>query len=132
MSEHPDSALVRRGYAAFSVGDMEALASLMTVDCVHHVPGSHPLSGHFKGRDNVLGTLYAGMAEQTDGTMSVDLEQVMADGRGHVISVHRFRAQRQGRSIDENGALFFTIVGDKISDIDECVADIDKSNEFWS
>ena len=48
------------------------------------------------------------------------------------MAVHRFRAERQGRRIDEAGCIVFRIVGDKITDLDECVEDIDTANEFWS
>lgn len=131
MAAHPDTELVRRGYDAFTRGDMETLASLMTGDCTHHAPGSTAMAGHFKGRDNVL-DLYRRMHEETGGTIRVELDSVMADGRGHAISVHRFTAERQGRKFDERGALFFTIVGGKFSDVDECVEDIDNVDEFWS
>lgn len=46
MSEHPHSALVRRGYEAFGEADRETLRSLLTADCVHHVPGRSRVSGH--------------------------------------------------------------------------------------
>ncbi|MGO4418758.1 nuclear transport factor 2 family protein, partial [Streptomyces sp. MCAF7] len=60
-----------------------------------------------------------------------ELDTLLADGRGHVISVHRCRGEREGRSLDLKQGLFFTIVGGKISDIDECHEDIDVANEFW-
>ena len=64
MSQHPDCALVRRGYEAFGKGDMETLGTLMTADVIHHVTGTHPLSGHHKGREAVL-DLYRRMGEET-------------------------------------------------------------------
>jgi hypothetical protein len=57
---------------------------------------------------------------------------VYVDGRGHVMSVHRFTAERRGRTYDRRGGIVFRIVGDKITDLDECVTDIDADNEFWS
>lgn len=54
MSEHPDCALVRRGYEAFGKGDLETMSTLLTADVIHHVPGNNPMSGHHKGRENVL------------------------------------------------------------------------------
>ncbi|WKX71217.1 nuclear transport factor 2 family protein [Streptomyces sp. XD-27] len=131
MGEHPDSALVRRGYDAFTRGDMDTLAMMMTSDCVHHVPGKGPVSGHHKGRDACI-ALYRRMHEETGGTIRVDLETVTADGRGHVISVHKFYADRKDRGMEMREALFFTIVGGKISDIDECWEDIDVEDAFWS
>lgn len=131
MAEHPDCALVRQGYEAFSKGDMETLGSLMTSDVVHHVPGNNPVSGHHKGREAVLG-LYRRLNEETNGTMRVQLETVLADGRGHVMSFHIFRADRGNRGLEERAGLFFTIVGGKISDIDECTQDLDETDTFWS
>lgn len=131
MSEHPDCALVRRGYEAFGKGDMETMSTLLTADVIHHVPGSNPLSGHHKGRENVL-DLFRRLGEETKGTFQVDLESVLADGRGHVMSFHTARADRGDRGIEIRQGLFFTIIGNKITDIDQCTADIDEEDVFWS
>ncbi|ARE76677.1 nuclear transport factor 2 family protein [Streptomyces sp. NPDC059558] len=131
MSEHPDCALVRRGYEAFGKGDMETMSTLLTADAIHHVPGSNPLSGHHKGRENVL-DLFRRLSEETNGTFQVHLESVLADGRGHVMSFHTARADRGDRGIEIRQGLFFTIIGDKITDIDQCTADIDEEDVFWS
>ncbi|MEV8534250.1 nuclear transport factor 2 family protein [Streptomyces sp. NPDC051211] len=131
MSEHPDCAVVRRGYEAFAKGDMETLGTLMTADVIHHVPGSNPMSGHHKGREAVLDH-YRRLGEETAGTMRVDLERLMADGRGHVMSFHLFRADRGDRGLEMHEGLFFTLVGGKITDIDECAEDIAEADAFWS
>jgi ketosteroid isomerase-like protein len=130
MAEHPDCALVRRGYEAFSSGDLDTLATLMTSDVTHHVPGDNMMSGHHKGRDAAM-QLYRSIAEETNGTFRVELEHLFADGRGHVMSVHRTYADRKDRGVEMPGGIFFTIVGGKISDLDECVEDIEIENEFW-
>ncbi|MET9803799.1 nuclear transport factor 2 family protein [Streptomyces sp. NPDC006368] len=130
MAEHPDSALVRRGYEAFGKGDMDSLASLMTADCAYHCPGSNQISGHFKGRDNVLG-LFAKVFELSGGSFRADLQGVFPDGRGHVMAVHKWYAERGDRGIEMRGGLFFTMVGGKITDVDECVEDIDETDAFW-
>jgi ketosteroid isomerase-like protein len=131
MSQHPDTVLVRKGYEAFGNGDMGALGAMMTADVIHHVPGTHPLSGHHKGRENVLG-LYGRLAAETHGSLTVELHSVLADGRGHVMSFHTFRADRGDRGLEIHQGLFFTIVGGKITDIDECTEDIDEEDTFWS
>ncbi|MCB5164911.1 nuclear transport factor 2 family protein [Streptomyces bambusae] len=131
MSQHPDAALIRRGYEAFVKGDMDTLSTLMTADVIHHVPGTNPLSGHHKGREAVL-DLYRRLGEETRGTMRVELEKVMVDGRGHGISVHCFKADRGDRGMELHQSLFFTIVGGKITDIDACTEDIAEEDAFWS
>ncbi|MEU7026801.1 nuclear transport factor 2 family protein [Streptomyces sp. SBR177] len=128
--EHPDAALVRRGYEAFSKGDMATLRELMTSDCTHHSPGNSVMSGHFKGIDNVFDH-YGQLMERTNGTFRIEVKGVYPDGRGHVISVHKWHADGSDRGIEMEGGLFFTIVGGKVSDIDECVADIEESDAFW-
>lgn len=131
MAEHPHAALVRKGYDAFSRGDMDTLRTLLAGDCTHHVPGDHPLSGDYKGQDNCI-NLYQRLFEETGGTFNVDLERVLVDGRGHAVSVHRYTAERGGKRLEQNGALVFRIVGDKMTDIDECQEDLDKEKQFWS
>ena len=131
MAEHPHALLVRKGYDAFTHGDMDTLRGLMSSDCTHHVPGSHPLSGDFKGQDAVI-EMYGRLFTETNGTLSVELRSVLVDGRGHAVSVHQFTADRNGKHIEQTGAIVFRVVGDKITDLDECVDDIDKGNAFWA
>lgn len=131
MAEHPHAMLVRKGYDAFSRGDMETLSGLMAGDCTHHVPGNHMLSGDYKGLDSVL-EYYGQLASETGGTMRVELQHLFTDGRGHVMSVHRFMAERKGRKMDQMGGIVFRVVGDKITDLDECEEDMDVANAFWS
>lgn len=131
MTEHPHAALVRKGYDAFSRGDMDTMRELIASDATHHVPGSHPLSGDFKGQDAII-DMYRRLTEETAGSVRVVLMNVLVDGRGHAVAVHRFTAERQGRQLDEPGAIVFRIIGDKVTDLDECVEDIDRNNEFWA
>jgi uncharacterized protein len=131
MAEHAHVTLVRKGYEAFSRGDMDTLSGLMSADATHHVPGTHPLSGDFKGRDAVI-AMYGRLAEETNGTMHVELQSLLVDGRGHVVAVHRFTAERRGKRYDRTGCLVLRIVDDKITDLDECVDDIDAANDFWA
>ncbi|MFG2780755.1 nuclear transport factor 2 family protein [Streptomyces prunicolor] len=131
MADHPHALLVRKGYDAFIRGDMDTLRGLMSSDATHHVPGTHPLSGDFKGQDAMI-DMYGRLFAETNGTLHVELRNVLVDGRGHAVSLHRFTADREGKHIDETGGIVFRILGDKITDLDECVEDIDRANEFWS
>lgn len=131
MAEHPHAALVRRGFEAFSRGDMDTLRELMAKDATHHVPGTHPLSGDFKGQDAII-DMYRRLGEETDGTMRLEMLGICADGRGHAVGMCRVTAERQGKHLDDTGCIVFRVVGDKITDLDECVEDIDKSDDFWS
>ncbi|MFF5963207.1 nuclear transport factor 2 family protein [Streptomyces collinus] len=131
MAEHPHAALVRKGFEAFSRGDMDTLRGLIAGDATHHVPGDHPLSGDFKGLDSII-EMYERLGAETNGTMRSELIGICADGRGHAVGMMRFTAERNGKALDDTGCIIFRIVGDKVTDLDECVEDIDKNNEFWS
>jgi ketosteroid isomerase-like protein len=131
MAEHPHAALVRKGYEAFSRGDMDTLRTILTTDCTHHVPGNHSMSGDFKGVDAIL-SYYGKLAAGTNGTLRVELRHVLVDGRGHVMALHQFSAERGGKKLDVAGGIVFRIIGEKASDLDECVEDIDVADEFWA
>lgn len=131
MAEHPHAALIRRGYEAFARGDMDALRGLMTSDCTQHVPGSHRMSGDFKGVDAILG-YYGQLAAETAGTFRAELQYAFVDGRGHVMAMHRLTAERAGRKLDTAGGIIFRVVGEKITDLDECVEDMAVADDFWA
>ncbi|GAA3373006.1 hypothetical protein GCM10020367_31240 [Streptomyces sannanensis] len=130
MAEHPDCALVRRAYEAFGKGDLDTVGSLMTDDVVHHVPGNNTLSGHHTGRAAVL-NLYRETGELTDDTMRVELENVLTDGRGHVMTVHKSFGDHGDRGIEIHEGFFITVVEGKMTDIVECTQDVDEKNAFW-
>jgi uncharacterized protein len=110
---------------------MEALSEIIAKDATHHVPGSHALAGDYKGLDAILG-YYQKLGTETAGSFRVELQHLFLDGRGHVMSVHHGTAERAGKSLDEMGGIMFRIVGEKITDLDECVEDLDVANEFWA
>lgn len=130
MAEHPNVALVRRGFAAFSAGDMDTLKSLMREDVVHHVPGKSPISGDHKGHEGVLG-LYGKLFEMSDGTMKVELHDAVGNDT-HVLSMHRSTASRKGRSIDANEVLVFHFADGKISEIWDFWNNEAEQDAFWS
>jgi hypothetical protein len=131
MAEHPDVALVRRGYAAFSAGDVATLSELIAEDARQYQPGSGPMSGEFNGRDAIL-AYYGRLASETNGTFRVELEHVYTDGQGRVVACSRATAQRGERRLDSGAALVFTIKDGKAQDLHGVEEDLDEWNEFWS
>jgi ketosteroid isomerase-like protein len=121
--------LIRDGYDAFSAGDMEKLGSLFKPDIVHSVPGNNQLTGDYKGVDNVLG-LYGKLFELTGGNMSVDLKSVTVNG-DRVAAVHTNKAARDGKTLDSDTTLNFTIEDGKIARIDEVPSDQAAEDAFW-
>jgi uncharacterized protein len=131
MAEHPHAELVRKAYEACTSGDLDGLRGLLAGDCTYHFPGSHPLSGDYKGQDAVLDVVRR-IFEETNGTLNVQLRHVLVDGRGHAVSLHRSTAERHGKHMELDGGIVFRIVGDKVTDLDECFDDLDALDDFWS
>jgi ketosteroid isomerase-like protein len=67
---HPNEELLRRGYDAFSKGDVETLRQVFAQDAVFHEPGRNPVSGDYHGIDQML-AFFGTLAERSGGTFRV-------------------------------------------------------------
>ena len=130
MTENANATLVRRGFAAFSEGDMATLTEIIARDAVQHTPGNSVVSGDHKGRDAIL-AFYGQLVELTDGTIKVELEQVFAKG-DQVVTVFRQTAQRMGRTMDTRHSLVFQVLDGKAVDLDDFPEDEEADDAFWA
>ncbi|MFC0842465.1 nuclear transport factor 2 family protein [Streptomyces noboritoensis] len=131
MSDHPDLDLVRRVYTAFAEGNATELERLFDLDVEHVVPGKHALAGTFHGRAEVLANLRTTVAA-TDGSLNVTVEGLFTTTTGQVIALDRSRASRHGHTIDEPGAILFTIAHGRIIKMVEFYADPAEIERFWA
>jgi uncharacterized protein len=125
--------LVRRGYAAFGTGDMAALTALMADDVVHVIPGNNPLTGEHKGTDELM-ALYGQLFSLSGGTYQADLVSIEEVGPDQVVARHRGTAQREGRTLDTEETLTFTVEDGRITRIESSFSPQDEAVEdaFWS
>ncbi len=131
MAEHPNEALVRRGYQAFSSGDMATLAEVMSPDVVQKVAGNNLVSGEYKGRDAVFG-YYGRLMELTGGTLRVELQSAEAQGDDKVVARHQGTAQRNDKSISSAQTIVFTIANGQALELDQTSDDQAAEDAFWS
>ena len=129
MSTNED--LVRQGYKAFGEGDMDTLKSLFAPDAVHSAAGNNPLSGDYKGIDEVLG-YYGKLFELSDGTFKAELKSLRAEGDDTIVATHRDTAQRGDKTLDQDENLTFTISGGKFTRLEEDHSDPAAYDAFWS
>lgn len=129
-AEDAQMALVRRGYAAFNSGDLDALRSLMSRDVVQHVPGNSQVAGAYKGIDAVFG-YYGKLAELTGGNFRADLLEMHGDRQGHVVALHQVTALRNGVTRVTRGSILFTFLGDKVTDAMELRSDLPGDDAFF-
>ena len=129
VTEHPNAALVRRGYEAFNTADMEALTELFAESASWHTPGRGPLAGDRVGRDTVFAQFgqYGG---HTGGTFRATLQQVLTSDDGRVIGI-RNTAERNGKT-DVTCCIVFEIEDGRVVDGREHFYDLYAWDEFWS
>lgn len=130
MSEHSNATLIRKGYAAFSAGDVATLTELIAPDAVQHMPGSNMFSGDHHGIENILG-MYGRLAQETGGTFKVDLEEVYAND-DTVVTIYHATGDRGGEHLDERHALVFTMREGRAVDLNDIAADADAGDKFWA
>ena len=128
---HPNEELVRQGYKAFGEGDMETLRSLFAPDAVHSATGNGPLAGDYKGVDDIL-AYYGKLFELSDGTFTAELKSTNVEGDDKVVSTHRDKGQRGGKTLDQDETLTFTISGGKFTNLVEDHSDQAAYDAFWS
>ncbi len=128
---HPNEELVREGYKAFGEGDMETLRSLYAPDAVHSATGNNPLSGEYKGVDDIL-AYYGKLFELSEGTFAAELKSTEVEGDDKVVATHRDSGQRGDKTLDQDETLTFTISGGKFTQVVENHSDQAAYDAFWS
>ena len=103
---HPNEDLIRRGYDAFSSGDMDTLRELFHPDIVWHASGRSQLAGDHQGVDVVLG-FFGQTMEMTGGNFGIEVHDILANDE-HAVGLHTAHAEREGRTLQDNNTLVST------------------------
>ena len=130
MGSEENAELVRRGYAAFSSGDMATLNGLFAEDAVWHVPGSSSLSGPKEGRDAIL-AFFGETMSLTGGTFRVNLDDVIG-GEKHTAALHHSHAERNGKVLEGNSVNVFRILDGQVIEVREYSDAGGAADEFWA
>lgn len=125
-----NEALVRKGYAAFSAGDMTTLTEVMAPNVAWHAPGDNLISGDYEGRDAVFG-FFGKVGELSGGTFRVELESVRSEGEDKVVARDHASADRNGKHLDSGETLVFTIVDGQAVDVVATPDDQAAGDAFW-
>jgi ketosteroid isomerase-like protein len=111
---HPNEELIRKGFDAFSSGDMATLNELFADDIVWHAPGRNQLSGDHRGKEEVFAT-FQKLFELTGGTFKVEIHDVLANDE-HVVVLAHATAERDGKKLDDRGVQIFHVAGGKVTE----------------
>ncbi len=131
ITEHPNAALVRRGYEAFNTADTKALTEIIDESASWHTPGQSPLAGDAVGRNAVFAQ-FGRYRQGTDGTLRAELKHVLAGDEGRVVAMHHNSGTRAGKRLDVDACIVFESKDGRFLDGREYVFDLHAWDEFWS
>jgi uncharacterized protein len=130
MGAAENADVVRRGYEAFSAGDLQTLGELFGEDPVWHVPGRGVLSGTRRGRDAIL-AYFGELGERSQGSLRVTVRDIVG-GDHHTVGIHHAQAERNGKTLEQDTAAVFIVRDGKVVECREFFEDTAKSDDFWS
>jgi uncharacterized protein len=128
--EQDNIALTRRGYEAFSAGDMETLAALIAPEARWHLAPIGVFAGEYAGRDAIFGYL-AQLQREAEGTFRVVPAAIAASG-DRVFVQETISAQRRGRTLQESDVLVFTFRNGQVRDVQHYVGNYPAEAQFWA
>jgi uncharacterized protein len=130
MADHPNVELLRKGYGAYSSGDVGVLNELFADDIQWHVAGRNQLSGDYKGRDQVFG-FFGKIMELSDGTSKLEVHDLLANDE-HGVALVTGSATRNGTSFTGHDVHTFHIRNGQVVEFWDSPLDQYGADEFWS
>lgn len=128
---HPNESLVREAYSAMAAGDGRTLAKMLTPDTTWVICGKGGLAGSYQGPDKIFG-LWKGIAEQTNGGLQLELQDVLAN-EARAVAIVVARGERNGRVLDERQLAHFEFSADgKVQTARFIYEDPDAYDAFWT
>jgi uncharacterized protein len=123
-------ALVQRIMDAFANKEGFALRDCFAEDAVWHVPGEGVMSGTYRGRTEIFRFL-ARLPKLTGGTYrSTVIDSLASEQRG--AGLYRAQGEREGRSIDIDQLLLFTIRDGVVTEVLALPSDPAAFEAFWA
>jgi hypothetical protein len=129
MVEHPNEKLIRHAYHLFASGDIDLMRVVFADNAVWHEPGNGPMSGDYKGPDEILGFL-SQLRDSSGGTFRTRVCDVLAGTERAVVLQHD-TATRNDRQLDVLAALDFEIHHGKVTEVTVYHQDLYRFDEFW-
>ena len=125
-----NAAIVRRGYEAFNAGDGPTLIELLHEDVVFYQPGSSPVSGEHRGRDDVL-RYFGELGARSGGTFRAEIEKLFTSDR-QAVAIHRASASRNGAVLETRTALVFDLENGRVTAFNAVQEDQQAWDAFFS
>jgi len=113
MSEQDNLRIVQEGYRDFSRGDIQTLLEKFADDIEWVIPGSNPLSGTYKGR-NQVGEFFKRLSDLTEITAFEPQEFIAQGDKVVALGRETGQAKSTGRTFQSDWAMAFTFRNGKV------------------
>jgi ketosteroid isomerase-like protein len=122
--------IIRKAYDDFANGNIPAVLAAFDTSITWHVPGHSPLSGDYKGHDEVVG-FFKHTMELCGGTFAIEVHHVLAEEDVVVVLV-TVKAERNGGSSAFPEVHVWRLANEKITEFREFQGDEQTEDRFWS
>ena len=129
MSES-NTEIIRKAYQDFANGNIPAVFASFDATISWHVPGHSPLSGDYRGHEQIGGFFQRTM-ELSRGAFSIDVQNVLADG-DLVVVLATVNAQRSGVAASFSEVHVWRLKTGKAIEFREYQGDEQREDRFWS
>ena len=117
MSENKK--IVQEWFDQISAGNVDAACALFSDDIVYDLKGTTPVSGVYRGLDNIINQFFVPWRKQIDGDLVVHIDELIGEGE-RVVALGCGEANTVfNRPYKNDYAFIFTVKGGKISKIAE-------------
>jgi uncharacterized protein len=125
-----NATVIRKAYDDFAKGDIPAVIETFDASINWHVPGHSPLSGDYKGHNEVVG-FFKHIMQLSGGIFGIEVHHVLAEHDVVVVLV-TVKAERNGRSAAFPEVHVWQLVNAKVTEFREFQGDEQAEDRFWS
>ena len=122
--------IIRKAYEDFAQGNVPAVFAAFDPSISWHVPGHSPLSGDYRGHDQIAGFFQLTM-ELSRGTFTIEVHHVLAED-DLVVVLATVNAQRSDTSASFPEVHVWRVKDGKAVDFREYQGDEQREDRFWS
>jgi uncharacterized protein len=125
-----NGAIIRKAYEDFAKGNVPAVFAVFDASITWHVPGHSPLSGQFKGHEQI-GAFFQRTMDLSGGAFSIDVHNVLTDG-DLVVALVTVNAKRRGNSASFPEVHVWRLKNGKVVEFREYQGDEQREDQFWN
>jgi uncharacterized protein len=127
---HSNGEIIKQAYDAFGRGDMSTVFGILDKGIKWHVPGQSPLSGDYRGHDEVMG-FFKKCMDLSQGTLRIDLRDIAAT-ESSIFVLCTVSANRAGQRAEFLEVHLWRMVNGHPVEFREFQGDEYNENKFWS